>query len=212
VARRTYSQYCPLAQSLDVIGERWALLIVRELLLGPQRYSDLARGLPGIATDILTRRLRELEDADVVERVALPPPAAGTAYGLTRRGEGLREPLLALARWGFGLLEPPSDPSELTPAAIGNALQVVLQPGPEDRLDVAMTVGGQEFGVRVADGSARVSRGRPEAADLTLRGEPAALVAVVVGGEAPDREVAVEGDRALLDRLREMVVVPVQMA
>jgi DNA-binding HxlR family transcriptional regulator len=208
VARRTYSQYCPLAQGLDVIGERWALLIVRDLLLGPQRYSDLARGLPGIATDILTRRLRELEEADVVERVALPPPAAGTAYRLTERGEGLRAPLLALARWGIDLLDSPPDGSDLAPSTIANALQVFLQPGPVDRLDVAVTAGGQDFGVRVADGHARVSRGRLEGADLTLSGEPEALVALLTGDAEPNGEVVVEGDRALLERLREMIVLP----
>lgn len=86
MAKRSYDQYCPLACALDLLGERWTLLIVRDLLLGPKRYGDLHRGLPGLATDLLTERLRALEEAGIVQRRELPPPAAATVYELTDRG------------------------------------------------------------------------------------------------------------------------------
>jgi DNA-binding HxlR family transcriptional regulator len=208
VARRTYDQYCPLAISLDVIGDRWAPLVVRELLLGSRRYTDLARGLPGIATDMLTRRLRELEQAGVVTRRVLPPPAATTVYALTERGERLREPLMALARWGLELLPPPAEGVEFTPTMLASALQVVLQPGPRDRLVLALVIGGEEFAVHVHAGSARVERGLPESAELTLRGDPGPLVAAVTGDESHPTDVDLEGDRGALNRLRSMVLLP----
>src|SRR2546421_5058094 len=88
-ARRSYEQFCPLARALDVLGERWTLLVVRELLLGPRRFSDLRAHLPGIAPALLTQRLRDLEAAGLVRRAELPPPAARTVYELTERGRGL---------------------------------------------------------------------------------------------------------------------------
>lgn len=98
---RRYSQLCGLASALDVVGERWALLIVRDLLGGPRRYTDLAAGLPGISTDMLAARLKTLERRGVVARRALPPPAASTVYELTALGRGLEPAILALGRWGL---------------------------------------------------------------------------------------------------------------
>src|SRR5919109_961125 len=99
---RSYRQYCSLAKALDVVGERWTLLIVRELLLkGPSRYTDLRAGLPGIATNLLADRLRELEQAGIVEREEAPPPVATTLFRLTPRGQELKSVLDALGRWGI---------------------------------------------------------------------------------------------------------------
>jgi len=107
---RSYAQFCPIARALDVIGERWALLIVRELLIHPARFTDLRRGLPGIASNLLTERLRTLEEAVIVERTELPPPAASAVYQLTERGFALRHVLREVARWGAPLLdERPND-------------------------------------------------------------------------------------------------------
>ncbi len=208
MARRAYDQYCPVAKGLDVIGDRWALLVIRDLLLGPARYSDLLRGLPGIATDILTRRLRELEQDGVVTRRVLPPPAATTVYELTDRGERLREPLMAIARWGMELLPPPGDPSAFTPTMIANALQVVLRPADDEELEFAVVAGGEEFAVDVRGGEARARRGRAGSPVVTVRGEPGAIVAAFAGDDASPAGVDFEGDRSVLDRLRRMVVVP----
>src|SRR3954451_80427 len=102
---RSYRQYCALARALDVVGDRWTLLIVRELgLRGPARYTDLQHGLPGIATNLLADRLREMEEAGIVEREAAPPPIATTLFRLTERGEELAPILQALGRWGAELM------------------------------------------------------------------------------------------------------------
>lgn len=212
MARRTYDQYCPLAISLDVIGDRWAPLVIRELLLGPRRYTELARGLPGIATDMLTLRLRDLQQAGVVTRRQLPPPAGAPVYELTERGERLREPLIGLARWGLELMPPPGEDLEFTPTMLANALQAVLRPGPRDRLELGLVIGGEEFAVHARAGSMRVERGRHEFPELVLRGEPAALVAAVTGQDPRPADVELEGDASALDRLRSWVAMPDQAA
>jgi DNA-binding HxlR family transcriptional regulator len=110
---KRYDQYCAVCHALGLVGERWALLVVRELLHGPKRYTDLLAGMPGIGTNILAARLRELEAAGVVQKRKLPPPAASTVYELTEYGRQLEEPLYALARWGARTLGPPGDGDEL---------------------------------------------------------------------------------------------------
>jgi DNA-binding HxlR family transcriptional regulator len=100
MSQRSYNQYCPIAHALDLIGERWSLLIVRDLLLGPKRFSDLREGLPGIGTNILTDRLKHLEQGGLIARRVLPPPAASAVYELTPYGQGLDGPIQALAQWG----------------------------------------------------------------------------------------------------------------
>src|SRR5215213_3602470 len=107
--KRSYGQYCPIAHALDLLGERWTLLIVRDLLLGPRRYSDLLAGLPGLSTDLLADRLRALESVDAIRRRRLAPPAGSMVYELTERGEELRPVLTSLARWGGSLLPPVSE-------------------------------------------------------------------------------------------------------
>src|SRR3954465_204093 len=97
---RTYGDRCGIARALDVVGERWALLVVRELLLGPKRFTDLRAGLPNIGPDVLAQRLRDLEGSGLVRRATLPPPAASAVYELTERGADLEEVVLALGRWG----------------------------------------------------------------------------------------------------------------
>jgi DNA-binding HxlR family transcriptional regulator len=97
---KKYDQYCPMAHALDMVGDRWELLIVRELLPGPKRYTDLAEGLPGIGTNILAARLRDLEKCGVITKKTLPPPAASRVYELTDYGRGLRSVLRELALWG----------------------------------------------------------------------------------------------------------------
>lgn len=109
MTQRSYNQYCPISRALDVVGDRWSLLIVRDLLLGPKRFSDLRDGLPGIGTNILTDRLKGLEQANIIKRRVLLPPAASTVYELTPYGHQLEAPLQALAAWGsqsLGELQP----------------------------------------------------------------------------------------------------------
>lgn len=105
--RRTYSQYCPAAKALDVVGERWTLLIVRNLALGPQRYTDLLDGLPGLSPNVLAERLKHLEASGILVKRQLPPPAASTVYELTAQGVGLTDVVLSLARWGHQFMDAP---------------------------------------------------------------------------------------------------------
>jgi DNA-binding HxlR family transcriptional regulator len=126
---KTYNQYCPMAHALDLVGERWSLLIVRELLEeGPLRYTDLHSRLAGCGTNILAARLKDLEAGGVVLRRKLPPPAASTVYELTEYGEGLRAVLHQLAHWGAQSLGPPERPDLLEAGWLAGALRIALPP------------------------------------------------------------------------------------
>ena len=127
MAPREYGQSCSLACALDRIGERWTLLIVRELSLGPLRFSDLARRVGGAPTDVLTKRLRELEQHGIVQRRELDPPASAVVYELTELGRGLEGPMIELGRWGMGL-QRLEDVLGLAPTSLPNALRVILDP------------------------------------------------------------------------------------
>ena len=124
---KRYDQYCPIACSLGLVGERWTLLVVRELMEGPKRYTDLVAGLHGIGTNILADRLKELEAAGLVEKRKLPPPAASTVYELTAGGRELRPVLHELARFGARLMGPPP-PDALEPGWLVGALDLALSP------------------------------------------------------------------------------------
>ena len=152
--RRTvkkYGQYCPMAHALDLVGERWSLLIVRELLEDAQlRYTDLHNRLPGCGTNILAARLKDLERGGVVRRRRLPPPAASTVYELTEYGEGLRPVMHQLAHWGARSLGPPTSPDVLEPGWLAGALRIALPPTSaaiEFRIgdEVAFVAGGDAF-------------------------------------------------------------------
>ena len=123
---KRYDQYCPMAHALSLVGERWSLLIVRELLRGPKRYTDISGGLPGIPTNILAARLKDLEAGGIVEKKKIPPPAACTVYELTEYGAGLEEALYALARWGARSLGPPTKADDLYDDWGLNALPAVF--------------------------------------------------------------------------------------
>src|SRR5512144_1450508 len=123
---KRYEQYCPMAHALDLVGDRWALLVVRELMHGPKRYTDLVEGLPGIGTNILAARLRDLERADIVARRTLPPPAASKVYELTAYGRELRPALRELALWGARSLGPPTPDAGLFEGWVANSLDIVL--------------------------------------------------------------------------------------
>jgi DNA-binding HxlR family transcriptional regulator len=130
MTRRSYGHYCPLAQTLDAVGERWGLLVIRELLGGPQRYTDLQQRLPGIGPNRLATRLRELESASLVARRVLPPPAASTVYELTDQGALLEPAVLALARFGVARLRPLAPVNTFRPAWAALALRALAGTGP----------------------------------------------------------------------------------
>src|SRR5215207_2311211 len=132
--KRTYGDRCGVARALDVVGERWALLVVRDLLLGPKRFTDLRAGLPHVSPDVLSQRLRELEQAGIVRRGKLPPPAASRVYELTDRGRALEPALLALGRWGARVPMPAPD-APLGADSTVLALKTLFDPAAATGLD-----------------------------------------------------------------------------
>jgi DNA-binding HxlR family transcriptional regulator len=207
MSRRNYGQSCSVAGALDRIGERWSLLIVRELLLGPLRFSDLARGVGGAPTDVLTRRLRDLEADGIVRRRELDPPASAVVYELTELGRGLERPLLELGRWGLNFYRQ-EDVSGIESSWLPNSLRVILRPPAGISLTVQLRSGGHAFRLRIEDGQIDAERGEAPNPDLTLAGTPRDVIAALVVGEAGEADVEIEGDRDALEALRAMVVLP----
>jgi DNA-binding HxlR family transcriptional regulator len=197
---RSYKQYCGIARALDVVGERWALLVVRELVLGPKRFTDLREGLPGIATNVLSQRLRQLERDGVVTRRRLPPPAASTVYDLTEYGRDLVPIMLALGRWGARSMGQRSPEQALRAEWLAVALRAFYQPQAARGLSAAVGVdlGDAQFTLRLDRGRLDITPGALDAADLTIVAEPEALVAFLAGAPVP---MQAEGDRELLERL-----------
>ena len=199
---KRYDQYCPVAHALGLVGERWALLIVRELLHGPQRYTDLTANLPGIGTNILAARLKDLEACGIVAKRRLPPPAASQVYELTEYGHALKPVIRELAVWGIQSLGPPD--FENAPAAhwLEDALDTVFAPvAPEGSFEFHV---GDEVASIV---DAKASPGPLEAADVLVRvPDPAAFYYLFVERRWDD--VTVEGDRGLLERLLDAASAP----
>jgi DNA-binding HxlR family transcriptional regulator/putative sterol carrier protein len=205
--RRGYGQYCAISGALDVLGERWTLLIVRDLFLGPKRYTDLREGLPGIATDLLTARLRTLEGAGLVRRRTLPRPAAATVYELTERGRLLGPVLHGLAQVGLTLLHEVPEDAEVPPERLALALRAAFRPAAAPAHDTTyqLHLDDEPFVVAVRAGELDVGRGRTENADLTLRSGSVTLIRLLQGGTTVDEALAagrleVDGPRAALDR------------
>ncbi len=207
MARRHYGQSCSVASALDRIGERWSLLIVRELLLGPLRFSALARGVGGAPTDVLTRRLRDLEADGIVRRRELGPPAPATVYELTELGHQLDGTITELGRWGLNFYSLEDLPG-IEASWLPGALRVIMQPSGDVELTAQLHSEGRSFRMRVADGALVTERGEAEDPDLTLSGTAPDLIVLLVTGEDSAPEVEVEGDRDALEALRAMVVLP----
>jgi DNA-binding HxlR family transcriptional regulator len=201
---KRYDAYCPVAHALGLVGERWALLVVHELMSGPKRYTDLVDRLPGIGTNILAARLRDLEAGGVVTRRKLPPPAASRVYELTEYGRALRPAIRELALWGARSLGPPSDSDELFPGWLANALDTVLAPlAPPGRFEFRV---GDEV-ASLVDGEAQP--GPAEEPDVVVEGDPEGIYFMFV--EQRLDLVTVEGDRELLERLIEAAPAPVEI-
>ena len=205
--RRGYGQYCAVASALDVVGERWTLLIVRDLFLGPKRYTDLRNGLPGIATDLLTARLRTLETAGLVRRRTLPKPAPASVYELTERGRLLGPALGALAQVGFAFLGEPDDDAQIPPDRLALALRAAFDPGavPDHSATYQLELDAEPFIITVRGEEIAVAPGSAPAADLTLRTDPLTLTRLLRGsGGARDARASgalrLEGDPGRLDQ------------
>ena len=211
---RTYGDLCGIARALDVIGERWALLVVRDLILGPKRFTDLRTGLPHIGPDMLSQRLRELEAAGILRRRTLAPPAGSRVYELTDRGKALEPVLLELGRWGSAAPVPPGDPL-LGVDSTMIALRTLFDPDLAEDLEATyeLRLGDQVFRARVAEGEFVLERGEAPDADATITSDPMTLGGVVwerVGLAEAERAGAmiVEGDRRAAERFLKLFPLP----
>ena len=198
---RSYRDSCGIARALDVVGERWALLVVRELLLAPQRFSELRHALPGVSSNVLADRLRELEQHGVVRR----DPGAGH-YELTDRGRQLEPILVALGDWGIEV-PPPPPPAALSATSVLIFLRGAARPDPAaPPLTCRLELDDRVWTVRLADGRAEVRPGEPAAADVSLRTDPGTLSALLgatamLAAARADGSVTVVGDPSAIDRL-----------
>jgi DNA-binding HxlR family transcriptional regulator len=212
--KRTYGDRCGVARALDIVGERWALLVVRELLLGPKRFTDLRAGLPHVGPDILAQRLRELEQSGIVRRGELPPPAASRIYELTERGRALEPVVLALGRFGSVAPFPPGE-AQIGVDAVVIALKSLFAPrGADGRAaSYELRLGEQRFRLDIADGRIEVERGAAPAPDATIETDPGTLAAVLWHGRDLDEarragDVAIEGDRRAVTRFLALFPLP----
>ncbi len=208
--KRTYGQYCGFSRALEMVGERWALLIVRDLLIGPKRFGEIQRGLPGIPSNILTARLNELEDSGLIRRRVLARPAKGVAYELTDDGAALQESVLALGRWGAQHLGEPRPDETVTEDSIAMALRTTFRPEAAGRAKVTylLKLGPIEVHARVRDGEVTVGRGPVAKPDLVIETGPA--MKLLMAGEISPADalkkklVKITGDPKLLDRFARM--------
>ena len=211
---RRYEDACAAAHALDLVGDRWALLVMRELLLGPRRFGDLRASLPGISATVLTQRLEELEAAGVVARRRLPPPAGSQVYALTDWGLESEPIFQALGRWAAR--SPRHDPSlPISAVSFLLSLRTMLDPGRAAglRARIGFRLGGEEFAGELAGGRILIAAGAAAPADLILSGPPAVLAAAIYGGVPLDRLEAegalrIEGDPALAARFVTLFPLP----
>jgi DNA-binding HxlR family transcriptional regulator len=212
--RRSYDDGCAAAHALDLVGERWALLVVRELLLGPKRFTDLRAGLPHASPNVLAQRLRELEGAGVVRRRKLPPPAASRVYELTDWGMELEPVVVSLGRWGA---RSPSLPREagLGVDSLILSFRTMFDQRAAEGLEASYEVrlGEDRFRAVVADGRFEISRGRAERPDAIVETDPATLAALVYEGRPlaealRSGDVEIEGDEPAVARFLDLFPLP----
>jgi len=188
---RDYGQYCGLAHALDVVGGRWSLLIVRDLLTGPKRFTDLEAGLPGVPTNVLSARLKELEEAGVVRRSLLARPAKGVGYELTDYGQELEEPLMNLARWGARSLGPAAEGQPISVDGLALALRSAFQPeaaaGLTRTYEVALD--GRPLRITLDDGHLAITA-EADGADVRLATRPDLFLGLLLGQVRVDEALA----------------------
>jgi DNA-binding HxlR family transcriptional regulator len=218
VAKRAYGQYCCVAAALDVVGERWTLLLVRELLPGPRRYKDLLANLPGISAGLLSARLKALEAEGIVRRTVLPPPASVTAYELTDAGRELQGAITSLGRWGLRwVLREPQPDDVFRPGWAVTGMNVTFRP--EAARGVHETyefrIDGEVFHARVDDGTVATAQGPAWRPDLVVTTDSRTFLASAAGrlprGKAR-RAIATEGDAAAATRCLEIFGLPLTIA
>jgi DNA-binding HxlR family transcriptional regulator len=205
---RSYNQFCALACALDIVGERWTLLIIRELLAGPRRFKDLLDGSPGISTNLLSERLKELEQQGILCRRVLPPPAGSAVYELTPLGKALEKAVLELGKWGSQFL-PPSLEGVVLPSLGATTLAIKAFFHPEQAQDFNETyelhLGSEVVQVQIKDGEIHVQQGQALKADAVFHTDMPVFMGLFSGQLHPDDAIAgelirIEGDPGALRR------------
>jgi DNA-binding HxlR family transcriptional regulator len=205
-SRRHYEDACAAAHALDLVGERWALPVMRELMLGPKRFSDLRASLPGISANVLTQRLEGLEAAGVLVRKKLPPPASAQVYELTEWGYESEPIFQALGRWAAR--SPAHDPTlPFSAASFLLSLRTMLDPRRARGIDarIGFRLGEETFLAHLAEGRIEIARGALDDADLVFTGTPPVLAGAIYGGQPLEAlegagALGIRGDRALAER------------
>ena len=216
MSNRSYNQLCGLAYALDIVGERWTILIIRELIPGPRRFKDLVDGLPGISTNLLTERLKDLEENGVIRRRVLPPPAGSTVYELTAVGQALEKTLLELGKWGRQFV-----PASMEGVHVLHVGSYALTPKTFFRPALAqgvnetyaLHIGDEVQQIRIADGEIDVQQGEPPQADVALYAETPVYLGLLLGEINLDAALAggmirVKGDVAALRRFLKICGIP----
>jgi DNA-binding HxlR family transcriptional regulator len=205
---RSYQHYCAVAKALDVVGDRWVLLIVRELMTsGPSRYTDLMKGLPGIATNLLADRLREMEQNGVVRREEAAPPVATTLFQLTDRGQALYPVLEELGRWGGRLMGVPEPSNVFRSHWLVFPFDAYLtdKTPQEPAVTIEVRTGDEPVVIETVDGTVRTRRGTADHPDAVIGGQPGPILGLLSGrlalAEAKHRGLHFSGNQKVLKRL-----------
>jgi DNA-binding HxlR family transcriptional regulator len=211
---RSYEDACAAAHALDLIGERWALLVVRELLLGPKRFTDLRADLPGVSPNVLTQRLRELEGAGIVRRRKLPRPAASRVYELSDWGKELEPVIISLGRWGARSPFRPRD-AGLGVDSLILSFRTMFDPQAAEGLEASyeLRLGEERFRVEVANGRFEIARGDAYRPDAIVEAAPGTLAALVYeGGDLAEAlrsgRLKIEGHRSAVERFLSLFRLP----
>jgi len=185
--KRTYNQFCPLARSLDFLGERWTLLVVRNLMIGPQRYKDLLDGLPGIGTNLLAERLKELEGEGIIHRRKLPPPAGSMVYELTELGKDLEQALIPLMRWGMWTLRRPAERTFMRPSWGILGFKIAFRPDAAKGLyeTYEWRIDGEALHITVRDGDADFQQGPALRPDLVFSCDGGTFMGIAASSLSP---------------------------
>jgi len=212
--KRSYEDGCAAAHALDLIGERWALLVVRELMLGPKRFTDLRAGLPGISPNVLTQRLQELEQVSVVRRRKLEPPASSWVYELTEWGMELETVMMELGRWGARSPAKPRD-AALSVTSLILSFRTMFDPAAAEGFAARyeLRFGEDRFHAEIADGGIHIERGAAREPDGVIESDPDTLAALVYGdGDLAEAlragKLGYQGDKAALKRLLKLFTLP----
>jgi DNA-binding HxlR family transcriptional regulator len=213
---RTYNQYCGLAYALDIVGERWTLLIIRELIPGPRRFKDLVDGLPDISTNLLSGRLKNLEQQGLLRRHKLPPPAGSTVYELTALGQALEKTLLELGKWGSQFV--PSSAEGATLLRLGSyalTLKIFFRPELAQGINETyeLQVDHEVLQVQIANGEIEVRQGESRRADVIFQTDLATYLGLLQRQLQPEEAIAaglirIEGDPAALSRFLNLCALP----